>query len=90
MFRSFDFDSAVIVLLSAADYSVVQSSCVPCHVIEAASVYRAHVNARVLFATPEVMGHAEATDLTATLRAAQGRPQGSTQSARPLVEPGGT
>jgi hypothetical protein len=29
------------------------------------------VNGKVLFARPEIMGHPQATDLTATLRAAQ-------------------
>jgi hypothetical protein len=70
-FRSFDFDSAVIVLLSAADYSVVQASKVPRHVVEASAVYRKHVNGKVLLARPNIMKHAEATDLTAALRMAQ-------------------
>jgi hypothetical protein len=70
-FRSFGFDSAVIVLLSAADYAVVRASKVPRHVVESAAVYRQHVNGKVLFARPEIMGHPDATDLTATLRAAQ-------------------
>lgn len=70
-FRSFGFDSAVIVLLSAADYSVVRASKVPRHVIESSAKYRQHVNGSVLFARPEIMGHPDATDLTALLRAAQ-------------------
>jgi hypothetical protein len=70
-FRSFSFDAAVIVLLSAADYAVSRASKVPRHVVESAAVYRRHVNGSVLFARPEIMGHPEATDLTATLRAAQ-------------------
>jgi len=70
-FRSFGFDAAVIVLLSAADYAVSRASKVPRHVVESAAVYRQHVNGSVLFARPEIMGHPEATDLTATLRAAQ-------------------
>jgi hypothetical protein len=71
LFRSFGFDSAVIVLLSAADYAVARASKVPRHVVESAAVYRQHVNGWVLFARPEIMGHPDATDLTATLRAAQ-------------------
>ena len=71
-FRSFSFDAAVIVLLSAADYDVSRASKVPRHVVESNAVYRQHVNGRVLFARPEIMGHPEATDLTATLRAASG------------------
>jgi hypothetical protein len=70
-FRSFGFDSAVIVLLSATDYAVSRASKVPRHVVESSAVYRQHVNGRVLLARPEIMGHADATDLTATLRAAQ-------------------
>jgi hypothetical protein len=70
-FRSFGFDSAAIVLLSATDCAVSRASKVPRHVVESSAVYRQHVNGKVLFARPEIMGHAEATDLTATLRAAQ-------------------
>jgi len=70
-FRSFGFDAAVIVLLSAADYAVSRASKVPRHVVESNGVYRQHVNGKVVFARPEIMGHPEATDLTATLRAAQ-------------------
>src|SRR5215472_9194815 len=73
-FRSFGFDSAVIVLLSATDYAVSRASKVPCHVVESSAVYRQHVNGKVLFARPEIMGHPLATDLTETLRATQTRP----------------
>ena len=71
-FRSFGFDSAVIVLLSASDYTVSMASKVPRHVIESSAVYRRHVNGKVLFARPDIMGHSDATDLTSALRAAQG------------------
>lgn len=70
-FRSFGFDSAVIVLLSATDYSVSRASKVPRHVVESSAVYRQHVNGKVLLARPEIMAHADATDLTTTLRAVQ-------------------
>jgi hypothetical protein len=70
-FRSFGFDSAVIVLLSATDYAVWRASKLPRHVIESSAIHRQHVNGKVLFAREEVMGHPDATDLTATLRAAQ-------------------
>jgi hypothetical protein len=69
--RSFGFDSAVIVLLSATDYAVSRASKVPRLVIESSAVYRQHVNGRVLFARPRIMSHPDATDLTAALRAAQ-------------------
>jgi hypothetical protein len=70
-FRSFGFDFAVIVLLSATDYVVSQASKVPRYVVETSAVYRQHVNGHVLFARPEIMSHPDATNLTATLRAAQ-------------------
>jgi hypothetical protein len=70
-FRAFGFDSAVIVLLSATDYAVSRASKVPRYVVETCAVYRQHVNGKVLFARPEIMGHPDATDLTATLQAAQ-------------------
>jgi hypothetical protein len=72
IFRSFSFDSAVVVLLSAADYTVSRASKIPHHVVESCvGPYRKHVNGKVLFATPEIMGHPDATDLTAVLRAVQ-------------------
>ena len=72
------FDSAVIVLLSATDYAVSRASKVPRHVVESSAVYRKHVTGKVLFARPEIMSHADATDLTAALRAAQtGHGQGT-------------
>jgi hypothetical protein len=70
-FRSFDFDFAVIVLLSAADYAVSRASKVPRVVVESSATYRQHVNGKILFARPEIMGHPDATDLTAILWAAQ-------------------
>ncbi|MFY9999658.1 MAG: hypothetical protein WAK76_09200 [Trebonia sp.] len=70
-FRSFGFDSAVIVLLSATDYAVSRASKVPRCVVESSAIYRQHVNGKILFARPEIMGHPDATDLTAALRAAQ-------------------
>jgi hypothetical protein len=40
-------------------------------VVESSAIYRQHVNGKVLFARPEIMGHPDASDLTAALRAAQ-------------------
>jgi len=71
--RLVPFDAAVIVLLSAADYAVWRASKGPRDVVESAAVHRQHVNGKVLLARPEVMGHPDATDLTATLQAAQTR-----------------
>ncbi len=58
-------------LLSATDYAVSRASKAPRSVVEASASYRQHVNGSVLFARPEIMGHPEAADLTAILRAAQ-------------------
>jgi len=80
-FRSFSFDSAVIVLLSAADYAVWRASKVPRSVVESSAVYRKHVNGKILFARPGIMGHPDATDLTAVLRAAQT----SRETSRPVL-----
>lgn len=71
MFRSFGFDSAVVVLLSATDYVVSRASKISRDVVESSAIYRQHVNGKVLLASPEIMGHPDATDLTATLRAVQ-------------------
>jgi hypothetical protein len=70
-FRSFGFDSAVIVLLSDSDYGVSKASKVPRHVVESSAVHRQHVNGNVLFARPEIMSHPDAVDVTAALRAVQ-------------------
>lgn len=70
-FRSWEFDAAVIVLLSSTDYSVWRASKVPRELVETAAVHRPHVNGKVLLARPEIMGHATATDLTEAFRAAQ-------------------
>jgi hypothetical protein len=76
-FRSFSFDAAVIVLLASTDYTVRRASKVPRYVVESSAVHRQHVNGKILFARPEVMGHPDATDLTAILRAAQTKPPDS-------------
>ena len=70
-FRSFGFDFAVIVLLSATDYAVSRAAKVPRYVVESSAIYRQHVNGMVLIARPDIMGHPDALDLTVTLRAAQ-------------------
>jgi hypothetical protein len=48
-FRSFGFDSAVIVLLSATDYAVSRAAKVPRRVVESSAIYRQHVNGKVMF-----------------------------------------
>lgn len=68
---TFGFDSAAVVLLSTTDYAVSRASKVPRYVIESSAIYRQHVNGKVLFVRPEIMGHPDATDKTATRRTAQ-------------------
>ena len=70
-FRSFDFDAAVIVLLSDTDYVVWRASKVPRSVVESVAIHRQYVNGKVLFARPEIMSHPDAKDMTATLRTIQ-------------------
>ncbi len=48
-FKSFGFDSAVIVLLSATDYAVSRASKAPCRVLESSAISRQHVNGKVMF-----------------------------------------
>jgi hypothetical protein len=68
VFRSFDFDSAVIVLLSDVDYRVWRAVEVPRSIVEKYSKFRSHVNGYVLQATTEILEHPTAVDLTDVLR----------------------
>lgn len=52
IFRSFDFDYAVIVLLSDADCTVTRAMKIPCHVIESFTAYRPHENGYVFVRPP--------------------------------------
>jgi hypothetical protein len=101
-FRSFAFDSAVIVLLSDRDYSVWRAAKIPAGIVEAAGVHNNHVNGKVVFARKELMEHPEAEDVTDLLRAIQmaetpkrdvpspGRPQHGSDVSRPLFHAGMT
>lgn len=71
VFRSFDFDFAVIVLLRDDDAHVVRAAKVARHVIESSTSYQKRVNGNVLSASAKVMSHPDAIDLTALLQAAQ-------------------
>lgn len=70
-FRSFDFDSAVIVLLSDRDYSVWKAARIAAETVQAAGTYNSHVNGTIVFARPELMGHPDAEDVTEAIRAVQ-------------------
>lgn len=74
-FRSFDFDEAVIVLLSDRDYSVARAVRLPRGVVEELSVDNAHVNGRILHATDEVLDHVRAIDVTDQLKTATAKPK---------------
>ena len=70
-FRSFEFDQAVIVLLSDVDYTVRRATRIPAAVVEEASKYREWVNGYVVHARDDLLGHAEAEDVTEALGRAQ-------------------
>jgi hypothetical protein len=74
-FRSFDFEAAVLVLLSDRDFDIWRAVMVPKTIVESNSTYRAHVNGHVLFATPEILDHPLAIDLTDRLRRAAAEPR---------------
>jgi hypothetical protein len=78
-FRSFDFDAAVVVLLRDSDFEIERAVMLPRSVIELSSRYRSHVNGHVMFATPEVLDHPLAEDLTSRLRAATGATSGESR-----------
>lgn len=63
-FRSFDFDTAVIVLLSDSDYSIRHAIELPRRVVEEHSAYRQHVNGHVLRVTAGLLADPEAVDRT--------------------------
>ena len=70
-FRSFDFDSAVIILLSSVDYALWKAAKIPAAVVQAAGVHSNHVNGTIVFARADLMDHAEAVDITEAIRAVQ-------------------
>lgn len=67
-FRTFHFDSAVIVLLNSSDYSVQRAAEIPRPVVEAAGVFQRHVNGYVVHATAALLDHPESIDVTQRLR----------------------
>jgi hypothetical protein len=67
-FRSFDFDSAVIVFLDEVDYAVSRAVEVPRAVVESSATYNGHVNGHILHATDAVFEHPLSNDVTELLR----------------------
>jgi hypothetical protein len=72
-FRSDDYDYAVLVMLSSADYSVRHAVLVTQSMVEERATWKKHVNGNVLFMRPELMDHPNAIDITEDLRAAVSR-----------------
>jgi hypothetical protein len=73
VFRSWDFDLAILVLLGERDYVVMQAAMLPVHVFEkghANARWSTHVKGWSVFMTPALMRHPDAIDVTAQLRAA--------------------
>lgn len=69
-FRSFDFDAVVIVLLGEQTYDVVQATELPVAAVKENSRHVRHVNGFRLHATPAILAHPSAVDVTDRLRAA--------------------
>lgn len=67
-FRSFDFDTAIIVLLADTDYSVWRAVELPQSVVESTATYNAHVNGHIFNAKDEILNHVLSVDLTDRLR----------------------
>jgi len=63
-FRSFDFDDAIIVLLSDEDYSVRQATRVPVELIRATARFSGHVNGHIVHARPSLLNSPGTEDLT--------------------------
>ena len=70
VFRTFDFDALVIVLLGDTDYRVVRAVKVPQAVVVALAVRYDYSNGFTLFATDAVLNHADADDVTERVSAA--------------------
>jgi hypothetical protein len=80
VFRSFDFESAALVLLRDTDYAVHRAVLVPVALVESFAKRVEHVNGWRLVMTPDVLDHQEAEDFTAAARRAA---QDDTASASP-------
>jgi hypothetical protein len=69
-FRSFDFDAAVIVFFSDADYGVIRAVKIPRALVEANSKHRKHDNSNVFHATESLLADPSVIDVTDLIRAA--------------------
>lgn len=68
-FRSFDFDEAVVILLSDDDYSVRRAARIPVVAVRAAGSFNRHVNGHIVFARSDLFAMPDAVDVTDRLRA---------------------
>ena len=64
VFRSFDFDTAVLVLFRKTDFSVLQAVEIPVECVRDAATFRTHVNGHVLHANLALLEHETARDVT--------------------------
>lgn len=71
-FRSWGFDSALFMLLDEHTYEVMRACSVPVEVVQELSRYVPHVNGSNAYMTEDLMGHPDASDMTAQLRSAAG------------------
>ncbi len=72
VFRSFEFDAVVIVLLSDTDYRVVRAVMLPPDLVREKVLFREHVHGSVLLATDAVLGDERAIDVTEEVASAAG------------------
>jgi len=71
-FRSFDFDSAIIVFLSDVDYSIQRAVKVSRDAVESSSSFSSHVNGSILRVSEQFLAGPEVVDVTDQLRAVVG------------------
>ena len=69
-FRSWDFDHAALVQLRDVDYAVVRAVLLPMSVVREVAVFQRHINGSIVFMTPALLGHPQATDVTDRLQQA--------------------
>jgi hypothetical protein len=67
VFRSWDFDAAVVVLFDD-DYGVWRAARIPVSVLQAVAYRGRHVNGWIVYATDELLNRPEAEDWTERLR----------------------
>jgi hypothetical protein len=69
-FRSWDFETAAVVLLGAENYRVMRAVLVPVAIVQQVARWRAHVNGHVVMMSPALLDHEAAEDITDALNEA--------------------